>query len=646
MHRTLAFCTLLSLFVLPAAAQNDNAALLQAQQMLANAEAAGARTLATSLYDDAAYRLHFAGDNWNVSKAQSREQARMRAREALFAARAALSKSRWLSTNMAIRALQTDIRGFGGSADVAMLNEDAQIDFHRGTTTANRIATAQSAVEAAKAIGAESLRDSELATAQQNIDSARKVSMNGKKDSDVADHLAYIAEMIGRSAYYVVRGNEANRYVPDLQLQRTRLAQTASERQAALERQQREEAERRTLELQKQLAAEQQNRQMQQAELDKLHQQVEETRRAQLQRTESDRQARVVAEQRLDDLIRQYQAAISGGAPTADIENLRRQIEDQQIALQTIRQREQFGESALESEIGRLRAELDASRTTGTISAQVLQERQADLVARQTELESLKKERQADIARRAEIDQRNAAAIAEAQQKRQEAEAQAAQLKAQAEQAAKQVEAAQQQLQAVQQQAQQQVQQSQQQAQAAETARQESAQQAEAAKQQVEAERQKAALAQTELEQTKRQLAASDAEAHRLRLQQSLAQFAPTRTDPRGVIVTLPALMFDPGKSALKSGAKSTLKNIANQLKNESTLVITVEGHTDNSGGKEKNLKLSEARAKVVREHLIANGISGDHITAIGKGEADPVASNKTTAGRQQNRRVELILAQ
>src|SRR5258707_5550968 len=121
--------------------------------------------------------------------------------------------------------------------------------------------------------------------------------------------------------------------------------------------------------------------------------------------------------------------------------------------------------------------------------------------------------------------------------------------------------------------------------------------QAATAQQQVTEATSQAAQAQAELERTKRELAVRDAETRRLRLQQSLAQYAATRTDPsRGIIVTLPSIMFDTGKAALKKGAQSTLKNIAGQLKGEETLVITIEGPTDNTGSAAKNLKLSEQR--------------------------------------------------
>jgi outer membrane protein OmpA-like peptidoglycan-associated protein len=96
----------------------------------------------------------------------------------------------------------------------------------------------------------------------------------------------------------------------------------------------------------------------------------------------------------------------------------------------------------------------------------------------------------------------------------------------------------------------------------------------------------------------------------------------------------------------LKPGAKSTLSKIAKQLQTDPSLKIAVEGHTDNVGSTATNQSLSEKRANAVRDYLVSAGISGDHITADGKGEESPIATNKTAAGRQQNRRVELVITQ
>ena len=161
-------------------------------------------------------------------------------------------------------------------------------EIQRGAQTRLRIATAQLAIDQARQVGGMSVAGPDLTTAQQDVESAVKVSRNGAVDNDVADHLAFNAEMLARRAYYEARLHDANTYLPEIRLQRTRLAQAASERQAVAERQQRETAERETVELQRRLAAEQSNRAAQQAELDRLRAQIDETRHAQ--------QAQIVAE--------------------------------------------------------------------------------------------------------------------------------------------------------------------------------------------------------------------------------------------------------------------------------------------------------------------------------------------------------------
>ena len=127
-------------------------------------------------------------------------------------------------------------------------------------------------------------------------------------------------------------------------------------------------------------------------------------------------------------------------------------------------------------------------------------------------------------------------------------------------------------------------------------------------------------------------------------MQQQLAAIAATKAESRGIVVTLPSISFDPGKTTLKPSAKKTLQKIANQLKANQNIRVSVEGHTDNVGKAEKNMTISEKRAQAVRDYLVFLGISPDHTTATGKGEADPVASNKNASGRSQNRRVELVI--
>src|SRR5437763_8739860 len=159
--RTTGLVALMVLAAVAAFAQtNATADLDQAKAALAAAEAAGAPTYARTLYDDAAYRVRFAQENWNGKQAN---EAQMRAIEALAAARAATAKARWLSTNAAIRTLQEDIRRFGGTSNVALSDEPSAQAVNRGTTSAERIVAAQNAIDAARAAGAaQSVADNAL----------------------------------------------------------------------------------------------------------------------------------------------------------------------------------------------------------------------------------------------------------------------------------------------------------------------------------------------------------------------------------------------------------------------------------------------------------------------------------------------------
>jgi outer membrane protein OmpA-like peptidoglycan-associated protein len=595
--------------------------LNSAQQALAAADAAGARVFAKTLYDDAAFRARFAEENWNAKKDSLRNEAHLRAIEATVAAQAAAAKARWLSTNAAIHGMQTDIQRFGGTSNVSLLAEESPVlEINRGATTKDRIATAQYTVDQAKVAGAlDTVADNDIKTAQGYIDSAKRVSRDSAQ-SDVADDLAYRAEMLGRRAFYLARLAQSTKVLPGVQLDRTRLAQAASERQAAAERAQREDAERRTAALQQQLTAEQSNRQAQSAEVERLRQQVDESRRAAEARVEADRQARVAAERQLDEAYSRYANSIATSAPS-DVDAMRRQIEDQQLQLRTIQDRERLNAEAMQAEIARLRNDVSAAQQAG-VNADVLAQRQADVIARQQQLDQLRQSLQAEAAARAERDKQEADAVAAATARRQQMDAEAAALRQQAEAATQQAQAAQAQAQQANAQAQQ--------AQAA-------AQQAQAAVQQT----------QTQLDETRRQLAASDAETRRLRIQNELARIATTRSEQRGLIVTLNGgILFDTGKTALKPGAKSTLTRIAKQLQSDPSLKIAVEGHTDNVGSTATNQMLSEKRANAVRDFLVSAGIASDHITASGKGEEAPIVTNKTAAGRQQNRRVELVITQ
>src|SRR5437762_9387245 len=150
MLRRIRFAFAMTLAALPLVAQQQNLPdLIQAQQVLIIADSAGAQQYAKSLYDDAAYRIRFAQENMNATRPVAREQARMRAREALFAARAALAKARWIGTNPAIRNLHADIVHCCGRSDLRLPDESANVNYGRGATTRDRIATAQAALDQA-----------------------------------------------------------------------------------------------------------------------------------------------------------------------------------------------------------------------------------------------------------------------------------------------------------------------------------------------------------------------------------------------------------------------------------------------------------------------------------------------------------------
>jgi outer membrane protein OmpA-like peptidoglycan-associated protein len=113
----------------------------------------------------------------------------------------------------------------------------------------------------------------------------------------------------------------------------------------------------------------------------------------------------------------------------------------------------------------------------------------------------------------------------------------------------------------------------------------------------------------------------------------------------RGMVVVLQDVLFDVGKSDLKPGAKSRLEKLGSVLQNHPERKLLIEGYTDATGSDDLNQALSDKRAQSVKEALVALGIAADRIDAKGYGEAKPVASNDNAAGRQQNRRVEVVFS-
>jgi outer membrane protein OmpA-like peptidoglycan-associated protein len=118
-----------------------------------------------------------------------------------------------------------------------------------------------------------------------------------------------------------------------------------------------------------------------------------------------------------------------------------------------------------------------------------------------------------------------------------------------------------------------------------------------------------------------------------------------TRETARGLIVNLSDVLFDTGRATLKPGAREKLAKIAGIVLAHPGLQMEVEGHADSVGGESYNQLLSEHRADSVRTFLIAQGVQPAAVATAGFGESRPVASNSTAAGRQLNRRVELIVS-
>lgn len=282
------------------------------------------------------------------------------------------------------------------------------------------------------------------------------------------------------------------------------------------------------------------------------------------------------------------------------------------------------------------------------------------LSLRDKEQEQAQNERQ-QIQQRAQTAEQQAN---EAQQRAQEARQRAEQEAAQARDAQQQLQQTQQQSQQTQQQladAQQQLteaQQAQQAAQQAQLQAQQAAQQAaqeraaaEQARQQAIQEqqnlKQQAAQAQATAQQA--QLQARQAEMQReqtrQRLLTQLNQVLQTRDTARGLIVNMSDVLFDFNKATLKPGAKERLAKVSGILLAYPDLHLRIEGYTDNIGSAPYNMQLSDRRAATVRDFLVSQGVSPANVSAQGFGESNPVASNDTAAGRQMNRRVDLVVS-
>jgi outer membrane protein OmpA-like peptidoglycan-associated protein len=137
----------------------------------------------------------------------------------------------------------------------------------------------------------------------------------------------------------------------------------------------------------------------------------------------------------------------------------------------------------------------------------------------------------------------------------------------------------------------------------------------------------------------------SDKAAMRAQLSEQLNLILVTRDSARGLIVSMSDVLFDTGQYSLKPGARERLAKVAGILIAYPGLNIAVGGYTDNVGGDAMNQTLSENRATAVRDYLVAQGVATGTVSAKGYGNTSPVSSNDTSSGRQENRRVELVVS-
>ena len=141
------------------------------------------------------------------------------------------------------------------------------------------------------------------------------------------------------------------------------------------------------------------------------------------------------------------------------------------------------------------------------------------------------------------------------------------------------------------------------------------------------------------------QQADTDKTEMRARLSTQLNLILQTRDSARGLIVNMSDVLFDTGRYSLKPGTREKLAKVAGILIAYPGINVQVGGYTDNVGSDDMNQALSEHRASSVRDYLVESGVNSNAVTAQGYGNTQPVATNDNSTGRQQNRRVELVVS-
>jgi outer membrane protein OmpA-like peptidoglycan-associated protein len=144
-------------------------------------------------------------------------------------------------------------------------------------------------------------------------------------------------------------------------------------------------------------------------------------------------------------------------------------------------------------------------------------------------------------------------------------------------------------------------------------------------------------------EEAARAQAATD--ALRAQLLKQLNDVLQTTDTQRGLVVNMADVLFETGKYNLSSDAQLKLAKLSGIIQAHPGLNLAIEGYTDTTGSADFNMKLSQQRADTVRQFLISQGLLPDTITSQGFGEANPIADNGSSAGRKQNRRVEIVVS-
>lgn len=155
---------------------------------------------------------------------------------------------------------------------------------------------------------------------------------------------------------------------------------------------------------------------------------------------------------------------------------------------------------------------------------------------------------------------------------------------------------------------------------------------------------QKVAADQARNEAGAAQLAAANSEQQAAELQRQIDVLQAKPTD-RGLVVTLGDVLFATGKADIMTGAAGNLNRLVAFLNKYPDRTVVIEGYTDNVGSEQYNQGLSERRADSVRSYLAGQGIGMLRLSALGKGETGAVADNSSATGRQQNRRVEVVIS-